>query len=408
MRLSPGAILLGLAAVQQGGVAPRVVAECFRDVVRRQVPDDQMALQRDLCERVPSLKALILGISGECVFLPVYCPDCGARLRAHAWQIDPGVTCPACDSPLLVPHNAAALVPLDVEARRAAEPERTYVTRDATWRFAHFELLRLIGAGGCGKVYEARNSRTGSVCALKVLEFLPLETRRRTFRRLMREVRFAACMEHPYIVRVRDVGLGGGMPYIEMELMPGGSLEAYVVQHGSLPWPEACRYLLEALSALEFSHKQGIIHSDLKPANILLDGAGHCRVTDFGLSKFVNETSITSTTGRFVGSPHYMAPEQWMGGDIRPETDVYAVGLIAYRLMTGRLAFEGENAMALLYKHLHVPLPDLRATVPQVPMLVAQAAQKASSKNMADRFRSAEEFAAALREVLDSFSGTHM
>ena len=400
MRLSPGAILLGLAAVRQGGVPARAVAECFGDVGHREVPDDQMALQRELCNRAPTAKTLMQVLTGECVFLPVQCPDCGARLRAHACQLDPGVACPVCDSPLLVPRNAAAFVALDVEARRAAESERAYIARGTIGRFAHFELLRLIGAGGCGKVYEARNLRTGLVSGLKILQFLPLESRRQAFRRLIREVRFVVSIEHRNIVPVRDVGLGGGVPYIEMELMPGGSLEAYVARRGPLPWPEACRYLLEGLSALAASHEQGVIHSDLKPANILLDGAGCARVTDFGLSRFINETSTTTTTGRFVGSPHFMAPEQWMGLKVSPLSDIYAMGLIAYYLMTGSLALEGANAMALLYKHLHVPVPDARDTIPQIPILVAQAIQKAAAKDPGDRFRSADDFAAALREVV--------
>ena len=398
MRLSPGAVLLGLAAVHHGGVPPGVVARCLQSVAARQAPDDLVALQRELCESVPAARALVPSLSRDCMFLPVQCPECGARLRAHAWQFAPGVSCPVCDSPLLVPRNAATLVTLDAEARRAAEPTSAYLTRGRVWLFAHFELLRLIGAGNCGKAYEARNLKTGQVVALKVLEFLPLESRRRAFRRLIRQVRFAAGTEHPNIVPILDVGLGGGVPYIEMQLMPGG-LDSYVARRGPVPWPEASRYLLEVLSALSFSHAQGLIHGNLSPANILLDGAGHARVTDFGLLALASETCAAGGANAPLGSPHFMAPEQWQGGEVSPATDVYAAGLLGYSMMTGRLAFEGENAMTLLYKHLHVPVQDPGAAVPEIPASIALAVQKASSKSPAERFRTAEDFAAAVRDL---------
>ncbi len=401
MKASTGALLLALAAVRGAGVNARAVAEGLRRLAGTETTDDQIALQRYLCESAPDARDELNALAEECIFFPVRCPGCGTRLRAHSWQLDPAARCPVCSSFLLLLPNAAALVGLEVEARMAAESQAPYIAPRTASRLAHFELLRMLGSGGCGKVYAARNVRTDRVVALKLLEFLPLESRRGAFRRLVREVRFAARVEHPHVVPVRDVGFSDGVPYIEMELMPGGSLQEYVEQHGAVPWRQACGYVLQALSALSVSHKEGVIHRDLKPANILFDKGGHARLTDFGLSRFVNETTSTSVRGRFVGSPHFMAPEQWTGSEIGPRADIYAMGLIAYYIMTGRLPFEGESALALLYKHLHVPLPDPRATVSEIPVFVAQATQKAAAKNPNDRFGSAGEYTEALREGVD-------
>jgi len=306
---------------------------------------------------------------------------------------------------LVSPGNARFLLSGSKPQRLAAEQSVPYSLLRARNRFVHFELLRTIGRGGFAKVYEALNRRSGRRVALKVLEFRPLESRAHAFRRLLREVPLASSLNHPCIVPVYDVGLGEGVPYVEMELMSGGSLAELVARKGPVPWPEACGYLLQALSALDASHAAGIVHRDVKPSNILLDAAGRARLGDFGLCKLVRETTSLTPPGAVLGSPHFMAPEQWTGGQVGPWTDVYASALVAYFLLTGRRPFEGQDALSLLYSHLHVPLPDPRALVPDIPLVLVQAVRKGAAKGREERFRSAGEFAAAVREVSGGVAG---
>ena len=397
MKPSAGALMLGLAAVRTGRVPPRLMAECLGAVLGQPVPDEQVALQERLRERLPALSGSLGLLVAQCAFVPVHCAECGASLRARAAQVEPSQTCPVCEAPLVVPHNAAALWPA---AQLAAEPRPAYRATRRADRLGHFELVRLIGSGGFGRVYEARNLRAGRTVALKVLEFRPLETRRQAFTRLLHEQPAASYLQHPHVVPVWSVGLSGGVPYVEMDLMPRGSLADLVGQRGPLPWREACGYMLEVLSALSASHATGIIHRDIKPSNILLDGGGRARLADFGLSKLIGDTTSSTTSGVRVGSPHFMAPEQWTGAAVGPWTDIYAVGLVAYYLLAGRPAFEGDSALSLMYSHLHMPPPDPRAAAPDLPVLVALAIQKAAAKQPEGRFQSAEQFASDLREVL--------
>ena len=404
MKLSPAAILLGVAALRRKVLPLEALADCLRRAARGEAPDDEVALRQMLTERVPGAVQRVAALADENLFLPVQCRECGARLRAHPWQLEPGASCPICDSPLLAPLYGAVFAEGRIQLSMAAEGGAGYSAPGPIGKLAHFELLSVLGAGGFGKVYEARNLRTGKVVALKVLECLPLESMKKSFQRLLHEVLFASHCTNPYIVPVYSAGIGEGAPYIEMELMQRGSLESRVAKQGPLPWLEACRHVLEVLSALSASHAEGVVHSDLKPSNILLDDGGHARVSDFGLARLINETTSTVSTGRVAGSPHYMAPEQWRGAEVDPRTDVYAAGLTAYYLMTGRPAFTAETTLALMYKHLHVPLSDPREIIPQIPILVSEAIRKAASKDRGERFSSAEEFAAALRRVVDAAS----
>jgi len=392
--------MLGLAAVRKGRAPAQVVAECLREVASRQPADDQMALERCLRRRAPVAARALLGVSAEWLFLPVHCAECGARLRVRTWQLRPAGECPVCDAPLVAPRNATALAEPYEQIRLAAEQPAPYLARPAKRRFAHFDLIGLIRSGGFGKVYEARNLRNGRTVALKLLEFRPLESRSAAFRKLLKEAPFASLLDDPHIVPVFDVGLAEGVPYVEMELMPGGSLDGLVAAGGPLPWRTACGYVLEALSALASSHAVGVIHRDIKPSNILLDSAGHVRLADFGLSKLVHDTTSGTSAGLLAGSPHFMAPEQWTGRPVGPWTDLYSTGLVTYYLLTGIRPFEGDSALSLLYSHLHVELPDPRGVVADVPVMVAQAVRKAAAKDPGDRFRTAEEFASALGEVL--------
>jgi len=263
-------------------------------------------------------------------------------------------------------------------------------------RFAHFEMLGLVGRGGAGRVFRARNVRTDRTVALKLLDFQPLESVAETFRRLGRESRVAAAVAHENIVRILDLGIAEGMPFIEMEFVEGLSLRRHVQRHGPMQPGAACRVVSQALAGLEQVHRARIVHGDVKPGNILIDSAGRARLTDFGVAKFLEETTSLRSLSRAVGSPHFMAPEQWTGGLLSPRTDVYAMGLVLYYALTGRLPYEGATGPALMYRHLHEPLFGVGEPAGLVPMHLARVIERAASKDGQGRYASADEFRRAL------------
>jgi serine/threonine-protein kinase len=241
--------------------------------------------------------------------------------------------------------------------------------------------------------------------ALKLLDFQPLEPATRSFKRLQREARVAAATRHPNIVPVLDLGVSEGTPFIEMELVKGASLRERVRRGAPPPPEEACRLCLDALAGLQALHERRIVHGDIKPGNILLDTDGRARLTDFGIASFLEETTSLTGAGRVVGSPHFMAPEQWRGEHLSPPTDLYSTGLVLYYLLTGRLPYEGETHFTLMYKHLHEPVLAAGEVAPLVPDSLAQVIRRATDKLPGERFGSAEEFAEALRDAAGQVRG---
>jgi serine/threonine protein kinase len=332
--------------------------------------------------------------------VPVDCRGCRARFRVLTEELDPSSFCPLCGEPIMTSGSLRFAGPAAYGALRAAEAEGRYGATQDAGRFAHFALVNLLGSGGAGKVYEARNLRTGRHVAVKLLDFQPLEPAADTFRRLRREARAATAVADPHVVRIFDMGIAEGVAFMEMELVPGGCLHKLVDREGPLPAEQACLLCLQALQGLAAVHRARMIHGDIKPRNILIDEKGRARLTDFGLARFAEETTSISAHERVVGSPHFMAPEQWRGEELAPATDLYAMGLVLYFALTGRLPYDGEVPVALMYKHLHEPLIEPGAVLYQVPDYLAQVIRRATEKDPAERFQSAEEFAQALRWYL--------
>jgi serine/threonine protein kinase len=215
-----------------------------------------------------------------------------------------------------------------------------------------FEILGEIGRGGAGIVYRARHVSLDRLVALKMIPAGPrLTTEMR--RRFHQEARAIARLNHPGIVQVHDVGESSGSPYLVLELVDGQTLARWL---GATPRPavDAARIVTALADAVGYAHRQGVIHRDLKPSNVLLDPAGRCRVTDFGLAKILPAAGVDSErlteSGVILGTPSYMAPEQARGSpeEITPAADVYSLGAILYELLTGRPPFLAPTPMETL------------------------------------------------------------
>ena len=261
-----------------------------------------------------------------------------------------------------------------------------------------YHILEQLGEGGMATVYKAYDTRLETDVAVKVIrtENLTLGTMERTLKRFEREAKSLARLTHPNIVKVTDYGEHEGKPYLVMPNLPGGTLKDRIKQ-GPIPWQEAVRLLLPIAQALEYAHEQNIIHRDVKPSNILLTSKGQPMLTDFGVAKLfdMDATADLTGTGMGVGTPEYMAPEQWQG-QVSAQTDVYALGVVLYEMVTGRRPYTADTPAALLLKQATEPLPRPKSFVPSLPESVEKVLFKALAKRLEARYRDMSAFANAL------------
>lgn len=271
-----------------------------------------------------------------------------------------------------------------------------------------YRLGEVLGAGGMSTVYAAEDAREPERRVAIKLFRPPEETGRTKFiARFRREAQTAASLHHERILPVLDHGEVDGVPYMVLPLMAGGTLAARLGEHlGPLPLDAAARYVGEVAAALDFAHAHGIVHRDIKPGNVLLDDEGGVRLADFGIARLYSGDSETldwtqlTTEGEVVGTPAYMAPEQLQGLDVSPATDVYALGVMLYLLVTGRLPFAGETPIAIGMRHLHEEPVAPGLLRPELPAAANTAILRALRKAPAERFASAGALAEAFAEGL--------
>lgn len=246
-------------------------------------------------------------------------------------------------------------------------------------------------------VYKAYDPRFEREVALKVLPREMLHEKQ--FRvRFEREAKTIAALEHPAIVPVYDVGEEDGQPYFVMRFMTGGSLQD-VVARGPVALAECARIFARLAPALDDAHAKGIIHRDLKPGNILFDRAGEPYISDFGIAKIAQTQGTTVTGGAIIGTPAYMSPEQAQGEQIDGRSDIYALGVILYEMLTGAQPYQATTPMAVVVKHITDPIPHILDANADLPAALEPVVEKAMAKNPDQRFSSAGEFSMALAAV---------
>ena len=216
--------------------------------------------------------------------------------------------------------------------------------------------MSLAGIGGMANVYKATDVSNGRIVAVKILRDEYVQNGE-LLRRFKNESKAVALLSHPNIVRVYDVSFADRVQYIVMEYIDGITLKEYIEHKGVLDWKEAVYFTVQILHALQHAHDKGIVHRDIKPQNIMLLKDGSIKVTDFGIARF-SRSEMRTMTDKAIGSVHYICPEQ-ANGDITDESgDLYSVGVMLYEMLTGRLPFEAESAVAVAIKHIEeVPRP---------------------------------------------------
>jgi len=268
---------------------------------------------------------------------------------------------------------------------------------------AGYRLEAQVGVGGMAVVFRARDERLGRLVALKILT--PVLAADPAFRRrFIAESRAAAVVDNPHIIPIYEAGEADGTLFIAMRFVRGGDLRQVLVQEGMLSPGRAAGFISPVASALDAAHRTGLVHRDVKPANILVDAAAdrpdHVYLSDFGVSKgAISSVSVTGA-GHFVGTPDYSAPEQIQGHAVDGRTDQYALACVAFQLLTGVLPFGRDQGMAVLFAHLSEPPPTLESRRPGLPAAADRVLAKGLAKAPEKRYGTCKEFADALRGPL--------
>ena len=264
----------------------------------------------------------------------------------------------------------------------------------------HYHILEQLGEGGMATVYKAYDTHLERDVAIKVIrldQFTPASLQS-VLARFEREAKSLARLTHPNIVHINDYGEQDNVPYLVMDYLPGGTLKGRLGQ--PMKWQDASRLLLPIAQALGYAHEQNLIHRDVKPSNILMTKKGQPMLTDFGIAKILDTGGQTLTaTGVGIGTPEYMAPEQWTG-KTTPQSDIYSLGVVLYEMLTGRPPYTADTPAAILIKQATEALPRPKQYIPDLPEAVEKVLIKAMAKEPADRYETMDDFARALEGLL--------
>jgi serine/threonine-protein kinase len=312
--------------------------------------------------------------------------------------------CPHCGSSCAIEHQYCPACGFPVGSMGPTVEDR-FVGKSLP---GGYHILDLISVGGMGRVYRAQQSALGRTVAVKIIHPHLLSDENSALR-FMTEARAASQLNHPNSVAVFDFGrTDDGQPYLVMEFLRGKDLARVAYEEGPLPFSRIVDVLRQVLAALGEAHDLGIVHRDLKPENVILEplrrGGDFVKVVDFGLAKLRADTQGPGVTspGIVCGTPDYMAPEQGRGDPIDGRSDLYAVGVILFQLLTGRLPFEAESPTQVVMMHLTVPVPDPRQVAPErrIPDPLVEAVMRALAKDVRKRYQDAQEFADGLKQAL--------
>jgi eukaryotic-like serine/threonine-protein kinase len=305
------------------------------------------------------------------------------------------------DAPTVIAEVHSSEAPTVMESPAARVPSRPASNIMASnWNSAfmlpigsilanRYEILQMLGEGGMGAVYKARDNELDRAIALKVIR-PELASNTEILQRFKQELVLARQVTDRNIIRIFDLGEAEGIRFITMEYVEGTSLYQILKEQGKLPAKEAAEIIGQALKGLMAAHREGVIHRDLKPGNIMRDKQGRILVMDFGLARSLESDGMTKT-GAVLGTMEYMSPEQALGGELDPRSDLFTVGLIFFELLTGKMPFKAETALASLLKRVHeraVPISKLDS---QVPVEVGRIVAKCLEREPALRYQTAQE-----------------
>ncbi|MBR4411446.1 MAG: serine/threonine protein kinase, partial [Firmicutes bacterium] len=259
-----------------------------------------------------------------------------------------------------------------------------------------YELFEKIGEGGMSVVYKAKDRLLNRFVAIKVLkpEFIKDRKFIESFRR---ESQAAASLSHSNIVNIFDVGQEGNIHYIVMELVTGNTLSELIKEEGPFPYQKVIELTKQIAAALSEAHRNNLIHRDVKPHNVMLTADGTAKITDFGIAKAINSSTIADTMSNGVmGSVHYFSPEQARGGYVDEKSDIYSLGIVMYEMLTGRVPFDGDNPVNIALMHINGEMVPPSKLISGIPPALERIVMKATDKYQSNRFASVDELIQAL------------
>jgi tRNA A-37 threonylcarbamoyl transferase component Bud32 len=262
-----------------------------------------------------------------------------------------------------------------------------------------YRLEAKLGSGGMSTVYLTRDQTLDRPVAVKVMH-REMSEQADQLERFRQEARAVAKLSHPNVVSVIDAGEDGGHPYIVFEYVKGETLKQRIGRIGALDTQEAIAYAIEVARGLGVAHARNMVHRDIKPQNVLIDEEGRAKLTDFGISRQLEQAGVTAT-GRVLGTTDYVAPEQAMGKGVDPRSDVYSLGVVLYEMLVGQVPFRADSQVGVAMKHVNEELPDVQGRRPEASAAVALVVERATAKNPAERYQSIGEMIDDLETALE-------
>lgn len=263
-----------------------------------------------------------------------------------------------------------------------------------------YRLLAQQGSGGMAVVYKARDEALGRTVALKIMR-PNLSNDEKSRERFRNEARHIAQLQHPNIVTVHDFLTEADRYVLVMEYIEGQDVKRLLRERGAMPIQRALDVAIQVSEGLGYAHRRNLVHADVKPQNILLTGDGRAKITDFGIAQVFRRAAPAEKKATVWGSPHYFAPEQALGAAPSPECDIYAMGIVLFEMLTGRLPYRGEDQKELALAHVREAVPRVSSYHPAVPLPLVNIVYKLMSKDAAARYRSGDQLAHVLRAFRD-------
>jgi tRNA A-37 threonylcarbamoyl transferase component Bud32 len=262
-----------------------------------------------------------------------------------------------------------------------------------------YKLEAKLGSGGMSTVYLARDTTLDRQVAVKVMH-REMSEQADQLQRFRQEARAVAKLSHPNVVAVIDAGEDGGHPYIVFEYVEGETLKQRINRVGALDAQEALAYAIEIARGLTVAHARNMVHRDIKPQNVLIDAEGRAKLTDFGISRQLEQDGMTAT-GRVLGTTDYVAPEQAMGHGVDPRSDIYSLGVVLYEMLIGQVPFHADSQVGVAMKHVNEELPDVQQRRPEVSAAAALVVERATAKDPAQRYQEVGEMIDDLSTALE-------
>ncbi len=394
--------LFGETLVREGAVTKEELQEAVHAQSELRTQGVKLRLGEVLVKKgrlKPEQVKQFLHLSGKQV---LHCPSCGKNYNVKNWTPGRAAPCPSCHATLVPPPSENAIDAYDSSVLPAVGRIETAKLPAGRRQLGRYRLMEVLGRGGMGIVWKAWDAQLKRIVALKQV-LAQEKASEGIVERFMREAQAAARLRHPNIVAVYDVGVADGQRFFTCEFIPGQSLEALLSKGVS---PKKGLEIVKAIGeALQYAHEQGIVHRDVKPANILVDARGRPYITDFGLAKDVQRPAEARLTvvGAVMGTPQYMSPEQAMGrtDKLGPATDQFSLGVVLYELLTGRRPFNGSGLGEMLVSIMVADPPQMSTERRRIHPDIEAICLKSIEKNADRRYATIGEMAADIGRYLD-------